>query len=333
MFSALSKNECNIGLVLSTVTETSVAEMQAVGILAEDLGFKSIYVNEGKSDALACVQSIASATKKITVGTNIANIHYRQPYLTAATSKVVSEISQGRFVLGLGISHAGLLKTLGLSMGDGRIKLGAHAKLVADVLNGESINGLLKPKPSEYKIPIYLAGNTVESARLAGKHGDGIMPYLTPRDHLPVLLDAGKMAAIDERKNPEKFQCVLSIPTFLSTDDDEARSAAKYNLAFFSQLPNYRRQWRRAGFGTAMTQLKNLWHKRGTRHEAMKIVPDELLDQVCLVGSVSNCLKQIKAFIDKGAGEVVLAISPVNGKRDTATAQVLRAFHKYLKDC
>jgi alkanesulfonate monooxygenase SsuD/methylene tetrahydromethanopterin reductase-like flavin-dependent oxidoreductase (luciferase family) len=82
-----------------------------------------------------------------------------------------------------------------------------------------------------------------------------------------------------------------------------------------------------------MTQLKNLWHKRGTRHEAMKIVPDELLDQVCLVGSVSNCLKQIKAFIDKGAGEVVLAISPVNGKRDTATAQVLRAFHKYLKDC
>jgi alkanesulfonate monooxygenase SsuD/methylene tetrahydromethanopterin reductase-like flavin-dependent oxidoreductase (luciferase family) len=65
----------------------------------------------------------------------------------------------------------------------------------------------------------------------------------------------------------------------------------------------------------------------------MKIVPEELIDQVCLVGSVPSCLKQIEAFIGKGAGEIVLAISPVNEKRDTATTQVLRAFHKHLKGC
>ena len=333
MFKKNAKLSHNIGLVLSTVNETSLSEIQAVAMVAEELGFKSIYVNEGKSDALACAQSIASVTTKIIIGTNIANIHYRQPYLTAATSKVIAEISRGRFVLGLGISHKGLLKTLGLDMGSGRVKLGEHAKSVQEILKGQIESGLMKPSPSKYEIPIYLAGNTIESARMAGTYGNGIMPYLTPRDHLPVLINAGKIAALDDKRDPTEFRCTLSIPTFLSADSDEARSAARYNLAFFSQLPNYRRQWRRAGFGTAMTQLKNMWHKGGTRHNAVKLIPDDLLDQVCLFGSVVNCSSQIETFLDKGADEVVLAISPVNQKRGAATIQTLRAFHNHLKDC
>jgi alkanesulfonate monooxygenase SsuD/methylene tetrahydromethanopterin reductase-like flavin-dependent oxidoreductase (luciferase family) len=323
----------NLGLVLSTINDTSIAEIQETAIVAETLGFKSIYVNEGKSDALACVQSIASVTTRITVGTNIANIHYRRPYLTAASSKVIAEISKGRFVLGLGISHQGLLETIGLDVGSGRVKLGEHAKLVNEALNGEIGSGLTRPNPSEYTIPIYLAGNTIESARIAGTYGNGIMPYLTPRDHLPVLIDAGKMATIDAKKDPTAFRCTLSIPTFLSPDLDEARSAAKYNLAFFSQLPNYRRQWRRAGFGTAMNELKSMWHNGGNRHTALKLIPNDLLDQVCLFGSISDCSNQIEAFFEKGADEVVLAISPVNQKRGAATTQTLRAFHNYHKDC
>ena len=59
--------------------------------------------------------------------------------------------------------------------------------------------------------------------------------------------------------------CVLSIPTFLSDDVEAARSAARYNLAFFGQLPNYRRQWRRAGFRAEMDRLRAHWTSGGGR--------------------------------------------------------------------
>jgi alkanesulfonate monooxygenase SsuD/methylene tetrahydromethanopterin reductase-like flavin-dependent oxidoreductase (luciferase family) len=95
-----------------------------MAVLAEKLGYSSVYVNEGRMDALACVQAIAEKTNTISLGTNIANIHYRHPFLTAATSKIIAEISHGRFSLGLGISHKGVLGKININAEDGRKKTG-----------------------------------------------------------------------------------------------------------------------------------------------------------------------------------------------------------------
>ena len=117
---------------------------------------------------------------------------------------------------------------------------------------------------------------------------------------------------------------MLSIPTFLSDDSAAARSAARYNLAFFALLPNYRRQWRRAGYGAAMDAIRALGHG-ASRAEVAQHIPDALVDEVCVFGTASECRAQLEAFRAAGADMPVLAVSPVNEDRLLATRKAMVA--------
>ena len=254
----------------------------------------------------------------------MANIYFRHAFLAASTTRTIAELSAGRFILGLGMSHRSMLSSLGIDMGDARATLKNYVKSVRDGIRGEAGTGILKQPASRYPAPVYVAGNTVESAAIAGAVGDGLMPFLTPVSHLPRLLTAANNARAEANRESEAFGCILSIPTFVSEDEAAARSAARYNLAFFAQLPNYRRQWRRAGFKTAMDSLQEML-KTGTRREAATQIPDELIDEVCVFGSPDHCRRQLQAFRDAGADVPLLAVSPVNEDRLVATRKAITA--------
>src|ERR1043166_9272514 len=105
-----------LGIVLSTATEAPPKEFIQLGRLAEEQGFEAILVNEGRGDALACAEAIALNTSRIKVGTNIANIYFRHPFLAAMTAATIAELSEGRLVLGFVVSHGALLEYLGVKM-------------------------------------------------------------------------------------------------------------------------------------------------------------------------------------------------------------------------
>ena len=237
-----------LGLVLSTVTNGAAREFVDIGQLAERHGLDAVFVNEGKGDALACAQAIAAVTTRLLVGTNIANLYFRHPFLAAASVRTIAELSGGRLRVGFGVSHRRLLGSLGIDMGDARETLRRYVARVQDGLAGRAGQGFLQQVAVSVPAPVYVAANTLETAAVAGEVGDGLMPFLTPRSALPALVSAAQSAAANAGRRLHDCACVLSIPTFISDDRAAARSAARYNLAFFAALPNYRRQWRRAGF-------------------------------------------------------------------------------------
>jgi len=308
-----------LGIVLSTVTDTSLKELCELGQQAQHAGFSCVYVNEGRGDAIASAMAIAASTTTIKVGTNIANIYFRHAYLAGHSARAVAEFSGGRFVLGLGMSHRALLRSLGIEMGDARQTLETYVESVHDNLYGKAGSSFLATSEAPFNIPVMVAGNTIESAAVAGRVGDGLMPFLSPLSYLPLLVKTARDAAEGAGKNAADFATVISIPTFISDDLEAARSAARYNLAFFAALPNYRRQWRRAGYAAAMDQIKALLGGDGNRREAAAAVPDELIDDVCVFGSAAQCRRQLDAFNAAGADEPVIAVSPVNEDRLSAT--------------
>lgn len=313
-----------LGIVLSTVTAGPPREFIEIGQLAESHDYRAVYVNEGRGDALACALAIATGTTRIDVGTNIANIYFRHPYLCASTARTIAEISAGRLVLGLGMSHRGLLGSLGIDMGDARTHLRDYVTAVSESLAGRAGAGFLASPVSPYPVPIYVAGNTVESAGVAGATGDGIMPFLSPRSSIPRLLDAMRASATAAGRDAARLGCILSMPVFVSDDVAAARSAARYNLAFFAALPNYRRQWRRAGFGAAMDAIRALGPK-ASRREVTAHIPDTLVDEVCVYGTAAQCREQLDAFRAAGVDQPVLAVSPVNEDRLVATRKAIVA--------
>lgn len=312
-----------LGIVLSTATKAPVRELVNIAQLAEAHGFSAVLVNEGRGDALACSEAIALSTKHIQVGTNIANIYYRHPFLMAMTAETIADLSDGRLVLGLGISHRPLLESLGIEMNKPRAYLRSYTETVKGILDGKEVSPLFESSASAHKTPIFLAGLTVESARVAGEVADGIMPFLASMTYLTMLLEEAKKTATEKGRDADKFDCIMSIPTFLSEDVSAAMSAAKNNLAFFAQLPNYRLQWRRCGFEEEVDAMEEAW-KTGSRHRAAGCVSKRMVEQICVYGSPQMCREQLAAFNSAGAAMPVLAVSPVNEDRLSATCSAIK---------
>src|SRR5712692_729184 len=163
---------------------------------------------------------------------------------------------------------------------------------------------------------------STESAEVGGELAEGIMPFLPARSYLTRLVEAAKSAARQAGKDPSALDCIVSIPTFISDDLEQARSAARYNLAFFAQLPFYRKQWRRCGFVDEVNALQEVW-KKNDRRAAAALVSDRMVDEVCVFGPPSLCREQLAAFHEAGAAMPVIAVSPVNEERLAATRKAL----------
>lgn len=311
-----------LGFVLSTVTDAPPQEFVELGKMAEAQGFDAMLVNEGAGDALANALAIGIGTSTIKVGTNIANIYFRHPFLAAMTAWTITELTQGRLILGLGMSHRQVLKSLGIDMTKPREYLRNYTRTVKQHLDGEGGSGLFKARPTEYDAKVLVAALTPESAEVGGQEADGIMPFLTGRSYIKTLVDTAKNAARGVGKNPDDIDCIMSIPTFVSDDVEAARSAAKYNLAFFGQMPNYRKQWRASGFEDEVTGLEAAWQKRDRRLAATK-VSDRMVEEVCVFGSPGQCRDQLAAFHEAGASMPILAVSPVNEGRLDATRKAI----------
>src|SRR5215467_4129362 len=207
-----------LGVVLSTATEAPLKEFVELGRLAEEQGFEAILVNEGRGDALACAEAIALHTSRIKVGTNIANIYFRHPFLAAMTAATIDEISGGRVVLGFGMSHRPLLESLGIKMDQPRQYIRSYVQTVKKLLTGKPTSSFFRPRPSLHPVPVYVAAVTTESAEVGGEEADGIMPFLPARSYLPKLVAAAKAAAQRVGKDPNAIDCIVSIPTFVSDD-------------------------------------------------------------------------------------------------------------------
>lgn len=314
-----------LGIVLSTATAAPPRELVEVGRMAEDNGFEAVLVNEGRGDALACAEAIALATSTIKVGTNIANIYFRHPFLAAMSAWTISELSDGRLILGLGISHRRMVESLGIAMHEEpREYLRSYVQAVKQGLAGESAEGLFRPRRAAYDVPVLAAALTAETARIGGEVGDGIMPFLASRSYLTELVAEARSAAAEAGRDPGGLDCVISIPTFVSDDVDQARSAARYNIAAFARLPNYRRQWRRSGFGEEVDAMQEAWRGKDRRAVAA-LASDRMVEQVCVFGPPGQCREQLAAFREAGAGMPVLAVSPVNAERLDATRAALTA--------
>jgi len=311
-----------LGVVLSTATEAPTKEFIQFGQLAEEKGFAAILVNEGRGDALACAEAIALRTSRIQVGTNIANIYFRHPFLAAMTAATIAELSDGRLVLGLGISHRPLIESLGMKMEQPRQYMRSYVQTVKKALSGQPIGSFFRPRPAPHAVPVYVAAVTTESAEIGGELAEGIMPFLPARSYLTRLVEAAKNAAQGAGKDPRAVDCIVSIPTFISDDLEQARSAARYNLAFFAQLPFYRKQWRRCGFVDEVNALQEAW-KKNDRRAAAALVSDRMVDEVCVFGPASLCREQLAAFHEAGAAMPVIAVSPVNEERLAATRKAL----------
>jgi probable F420-dependent oxidoreductase len=241
----------------------------------EGLGYSALWTPEAVGrDPFALIARLSASTKQLVFATGIANIYARDPMAMNAIQHSVAELTGGRLVLGLGVSHAPMVVNMrqhqyGKPVATMRAYLEAMAKSL-----------YLGPRPAA-EAPIVLAALRPKMLELARALTAGAHPYNVTPEHTRRargILGPGPTLA------PE--QMVL-----LETNPAKARAVARKNLAIYTSLPNYYENWRWLGFE------ERDWQNGGS---------DRLIDAIVCWGDAEKIRAHVQAHFDAGADHVCI---------------------------
>ncbi|MGH7884577.1 MAG: LLM class flavin-dependent oxidoreductase [Thermodesulfobacteriota bacterium] len=288
---------------ISPVWGCPLEDLRSLARIAEEGGFEAIFSPEVPPyNAISNAQVFAEATSKIKVGTWIANIYMRQAVMATATALTIQEITDGKMILGLGVSHKPINDRYEIDMGDPVETMKDYVAEVRSFADGTSQK--ISIKRNLPKLRVYTAGLTKAAAELAGEISDGLMPYLCPPSYLSTLKGYVANGAAKAGRDVSEIEITNGIPSFISEDESAAVEAAKKGLSGYARFPFYQRLIKNIGFGDVVDQIKN-------GANPAEAFTDELIDAIALAGSPSKCREKLKEHFDAGVDLAIIVPGPV----------------------
>jgi len=332
-----------IGVILPYEGGLPFADALEMTQRAEALGFDSVWVPEAwGTDAISLLGALAARTERIRLGTGIVNVFSRTPTLLGQTAATLDLISNGRFILGLGTSgHQVISGWHGMRFDRPLQRMRETVEIVRRVLRQERLRfegeiftlnqGLkLLARPVRPTVPIFLATLTPAGLRLTGEVADGWIPTLFSPDHLDLFrpeLEAGARAA---GRSLDSLEIAPYVPVLIDDDRSAARDAIRPWVALYvggmgSRAKNfYNEVVQRYGFKEEARDIQELY-LTGKKLEAIRRVPDTLVDAITIVGPPAYVRERIEAWSSAG---VTLLLASVQGKTQAdrlRTLQILAA--------
>lgn len=270
-----------VGLWTFQLDLQPAARAQEAAREIEALGYGAIWIPEALGrEAFTNAQLLLSATSRIVVATGIANVWARDAMAMAAAQKTLDEAYPGRFLLGIGVSHAPLVEGVrGHQYRKPLTFMGAYLDAMerapylaaAPSTPGSVVIGALHPK----------------MVRLASERTRGVHPYFVPPEHTARVRQlAGPKALVA----PE--QAVV-----LERDPSAARAVGRAHMAIYLGLPNYRNNLLSLGF---------------SEDDLANGGSDRLVDAIVAWGDVDAVVRRVRAHHDAGADHVCVQVLDAN---------------------
>ena len=243
-----------------TPMETRPDVIRQVAVRAERCGYSAFYLAEGWGhDASVLLADIALRTSRIQIGTGVLNVWGRSAATIAMLATSLADLSDGRFVLGLGAGSPQLAEGLHhVPFARPVDRLATVTREVRGLLNGAqpepSAPGRTRPlqlavRPA-HPVPIQLAALGPRAVRLSGELADSWNPFLLP---ISGLAGSARLLAEGAARVPGRTipRICPGVPVAVSADPDRAVALASWWIAFYLTRmgPLYRNTLRRAGFG------------------------------------------------------------------------------------
>ncbi len=269
------------GLWTSLLDLHPTPEVRDVVAELDDMGWGCLWRPESAGrDPLISAALWLDACPRMAVATGIAQTYARHPLTTMAATKTLDEAFPGRFLLGLGVSHAPMVEGVrGLDYSRPLSDMSAYL----DAMDAAPFTGLVNPQaPADGpdRPPRILAALGPKMLALSAEKADGAHPYFTTPEHTAQARDI---------LGPDKFLAPEHM-VLLETDPDRARRVARDNMARYLQLPNYTNNLMRLGFTEA----------------DISEVSDRLVDAIVLWGEVDDIVPRIREHLDAGADHVCI---------------------------
>jgi probable F420-dependent oxidoreductase len=248
---------------------------------AEKHGYSALWIPEAVGrEPFAHSGYLLANTDRLIVATGIANIWARDAMAMMSGARTLAELSGGRFVLGIGVSHAPLVSKL---RGQDYTKPYSFMKEYVPRMKASAYQG---PRPTE-EPPILIAALHPKMLALAAAETQGTHTYFVPPEHTEKA-----RAAI----GPKPWICAAQA-VIVETDAAKARTAARaYMKTYVPRLPNYK------------NNLVNLgWSEADFENGCS----DRLVDAIVAWGTSDKIRERIEAHWKAGATHVcILPLRP-----------------------
>jgi F420-dependent oxidoreductase-like protein len=298
---------------------------------AERLGVDFVWSHESWGlDAATPLAYMTARTSRIRLGSGIMQAGTRTPALIAMTAMSLASMSNGRFVLGLGVSGPQVIEGWhGVRFDRPVTRMRETIEIVRRAVRGErvaykgrvyelplpggegkALRSSAQPRPD---IPVYLATLSPRSLEMTGEIADGWLGTSFMPDHARVFFDHLEAGA--RRAGRALAQLDLQAGGHVAFGDDVERLIAqrKSGLAFTLGAMGSRRHnfyndaFKRAGYVDVATEVQGLWLE-GKRDEAVARVPDELALKSNLLGTEPMVRERLAVY--RRAGITTLRVEP-----------------------
>ena len=256
----------------------------------EERGFAGLMMSTAFGDNIALSLAILDHTKTIKVATGIADIYARHPYEMASAASLIESLHPGRFILGIGVTHAPTHESLGVTVGKPIGDTRAYVCALRRASGG-------KPFPL-----LMLAALRKRMTALSGEIAEGVIWANAAQSHLQESL-----RQISQR--PSAFVVGNITRTLVTNDVDAGRDAFRKSFLTYMELPNYQNYYIEAGFKAEITAARAAL-SRGDSRAAVNAISDAMADDLCNVGTPEQVRAKVQTWYDLGITD--LALNPMS---------------------
>lgn len=299
--------------------------------LAESLGYDSTYVTHiAGRDSLTVLAAYAARTERIRLGTGVLPIYSRTPVATAQTAATIDEISAGRMVLGLGVSHRVTVEGwYGQQIGKPVAEMREYVTAIRAMLRGEDPSGGADRRwPTSFRfsgyqvrseLPIYVAALSPRMLQLAGELGDGVLLWLCDPPYIrDVVIPAVRKGREKAGRTLEGFDVVAAVPSAVTGDRAATLDRVRSDLITYMSLPFYRSMLERSGFEAEIAGF-DAGMAEGNAERAKAAMSEAMLDSLGGFGGAAEVQEALRRYLE--AGVTSPGVSPVPGAELEATLE------------
>jgi len=301
---------------------------------AEAAGFHSVWKGEASwGNGPMTLAAVARETEEIGLATGIANVFSRSPSLIAMSVATLELLSDGRSLLGLGVSTPTMVERWhGLAFERPLRRARETIEICRQAFDGGTLEyegevfdvgpyGVGFDIEREH-VPIYNAAMGETNCRLTGEFADGWVPAFVPLSQLDEPIAAIGEGARDAGRDPDSIVKAPMVGTAVHEDPEVAKEHARDFLAQEMAM-GYNRLAEQYGYGEPANAAFERW-RDGDREGASRAITDEMLEEFAVYGTPAQCRDRVADYADAGA-DVFVCFPPYSAPPEI-TDNIIDAF-------
>ena len=261
---------------------------------AEAAGYTDLWSGETSGpDGFTPLALAACETDRARLGTGVVGVFTRGPALLAQQAASLSDMSGGRFALGIGSSSDRIVEGWNqMTLERPLAKVSETIDFMRTAFAGERGPGGFKlEQPPAEPIPIIVAALRGRMLRLAVEKGDGAFTNFLPLGGLPQVAEGIRGA-------PEGFELLCRF-FCLAGEHEQVEPLARFMFASYVSVPFYERFFRWLGYGDDIDEMVSAWNAKD-RERATAAAPWELISDTFIFGTPDEMRERLNAYVEGG---------------------------------